>query len=150
MDYLLGRNPIGISYVTDAATGSRSVSKPTHIFWANSVAGSYPCAPDGVLVSGPSDLIKTAYLKAAGYNDSVADLKYYADAVDSDTTNSVSAVLNAPLAWIVSFAQDQSTTEIDSSGTGEDVAIIGDANADGGVDISDAILVSRIAAEDDI
>lgn len=148
LDYLLGRNPIGISYVTDAATGSRSVSKPTHIFWANSVAESYPCAPDGVLVSGPSDLIKTTYLKAAGYNDSVADLKYYADAVDSDTTNSVSAVLNAPLAWIVSFAQDQSTTEIDFSGTGEDVAIIGDANADGGVDISDAILVYRIAAED--
>ena len=94
----------------------------------------------------------TDYLMNAGF--SLSDLmncapqSFYADDSESYSTNEVSTALNAPLAWLVSFLDDNGATETETQTPSEEIILPGDADNDGKVDISDAILVYRIAAED--
>ena len=143
LDYLLGRNVLGFSYVT--GEDERSVKNPI-------IRSNFESVPNGVMVGGPTGYDMTDYLMNAGF--SLSDLmncapqSFYADDSESYSTNEVSTALNAPLAWLVSFLDDNGATEAEAQTPSEEIILPGDADNDGKVDISDAILVYRIAAED--
>ena len=108
MDYLLGRNPMSFSYITGC--GDYAVENPYHAYWANSLDDTFPKAPDGVLTSGPNAHIDDNILRAMGFvpgNESNPSQRCYADNIESWSTNSPGINQNAPLAWVVSFLQDE-------------------------------------------
>ncbi|WP_413701094.1 glycoside hydrolase family 9 protein [Psychromonas sp. KJ10-10] len=54
MDYLLGANPMDISYIT--GYGIRSAQNPHHRFWAKSADENSPSPAPGALVGGPNSI----------------------------------------------------------------------------------------------
>ncbi|MGC4069758.1 MAG: glycoside hydrolase family 9 protein [Polyangiaceae bacterium] len=52
LDYLLGRNAMGQSYVT--GYGERPLMHPHHRFWAQQANAKYPAPPPAVLSGGPN------------------------------------------------------------------------------------------------
>lgn len=145
LDYLLGRNALNFSYVT--GDDERSVKHPIHFLWNDSES-----VPNGILVGGPTGYELTDYMTNAGYKVSsdvrFAPQTFYADSLEAYTLNEASATLNAPLAWLVSFLVDNADVDSEATEKSEEIQLVGDANSNGVVDISDAILVFRIAAED--
>ena len=110
MDYLLGRNPMSFSFIT--GYGEYAVKNPFHTFWANEVDPTFPKAPDGVLSSGPSAYLMDGYVRALGFVPGSEDnpsQRCYADSVESWCTNSTGIDQNAPLAWVLSFMQDEAS-----------------------------------------
>jgi endoglucanase len=115
MDYLLGRNPLSVSYVT--GYGSYHTAKPHHRYWSNELDKSLPMAPDGVLSGGPNAGLQDPYVRALGFEPGNADnasQRCYVDSIEAWSTNEVTINWNSPLAWIVSFLQDEAP---DASGT---------------------------------
>ncbi|WP_306286574.1 glycoside hydrolase family 9 protein, partial [Sphingomonas sp. Ant20] len=51
-DYILGRNPLGQSYVS--GTGWKPLTNPHHRFWAHQLSASAPPPPPGVVSGGPN------------------------------------------------------------------------------------------------
>ena len=102
MDYLLGRNPLGTSYVT----GYGAVyTKNQHSRWfANAVDPSLPNPPPGTLSGGPnsdlSDPISAEKLKGC------APQACHVDDIGAYATNELTINWNAPLAWVASFLAD--------------------------------------------
>ena len=108
MDYLLGRNPLSYSYVTGC--GDYAVENPFHDYWANGVDQTFPKAPSGVLTSGPNAFLSDEYVHALGFIAGKIDnysQRCYVDNNSSWSTNSTSINQNAPLAWVISFMQDE-------------------------------------------
>ncbi|WP_048646756.1 glycoside hydrolase family 9 protein [Nitratireductor soli] len=102
MDYLLGRNALGISYVTGYGT---FYAQNQHSRWfAHSVDPSLPRPPDGALAGGPnvdlSDAVSARKLKGC------APQACYVDDIEAFATNEMGINWNAPLAWIASFLAD--------------------------------------------
>jgi endoglucanase len=102
MDYLLGRNPLGTSYVTGYGT---VYAKNQHSRWfANSVDPSLPNPPAGTLSGGPnsdlSDPISAEKLKGC------APQACHVDDIGAYATNELTINWNAPLAYIASFLAD--------------------------------------------
>lgn len=99
MDYLLGRNPNNISFVT--GYGANAVQHPHHRFWANQPDNGYPAPPPGVISGGtnatPADPIA---MEKIGGNPPA---RRFIDHVDSYSTNEVAINWNAPLAWVASY-----------------------------------------------
>ncbi|MCU0476511.1 MAG: glycoside hydrolase family 9 protein [Anaerolineae bacterium] len=99
MDYILGRNANGISYVT--GYGATPMQNPHHRFWANQPENGYPAPPAGVVSGGPngapSDPI--AMEKVSGNPPA----RRYIDHIDSYSTNEVTINWNAPLAWVAAY-----------------------------------------------
>lgn len=99
MDYILGRNANGISYVT--GYGTTPMQNPHHRFWANQPENGYPAPPAGVVSGGPngapSDPI--AMEKVSGNPPA----RRYIDHIDSYSTNEVTINWNAPLAWVAAY-----------------------------------------------
>ena len=138
MDYLLGNNPLSYSFIT--GYGSYSVKNPVHRLWQNEINKSLPQAPDGVVVSGPTAEIVDDYARALSLKYAEIDdptERFYADSVESWSTNESSLTRNASLAWIVSFLQDEASTETVPQ------TASGDVNADGEFNISDVLLVQK-------
>lgn len=52
-DYILGRNPIGRSYVS--GTGWKPLTNPHHRFWAHQLSAASPPPPPGALSGGPNN-----------------------------------------------------------------------------------------------
>lgn len=63
MDYVLGRNANGYSFVT--GYGMNPIKNPHHRFWAKIVDPNYPAPIDGVLLGGPNSRDITAILANA-------------------------------------------------------------------------------------
>ena len=138
MDYLLGNNSMSCSFIT--GYGSYSAKNPAHRFWQNEINKALPQAPDGVIVSGPTAEIEDDYsqalgLKYAEINDPTE--RFYADSVESWSSNESSITRNASLAWIVSFLQDEASAEPVAK------TASGDVNADGEFNISDAVIFQK-------
>ncbi|USD67336.1 glycoside hydrolase family 9 protein [Vibrio sp. SCSIO 43136] len=99
MDYLLGANPMSISYVT--GYGENSAQNPHHRFWAHAADAQSPMPAPGALVGGPNSI---------NYSDSVAArLKgncvgqtCYRDDISAWTLNEITINWNAPLVWLAS------------------------------------------------
>ena len=113
-------------------------------------------APDGVLSGGPNAGLQDPYVRALGFVPGVAtnpSQRCYVDSIEAWSTNEVTINWNSPLAWIVSFLQDEAAEadgEITTGTTGgsqtttggsAEATLPGDANCDGSVDLADAVLV---------
>ena len=138
MDYILGNNPMSYSFIS--GYGSYCTKNPSHEYWQHEIDKSLPQAPDGVIVSGPTAKAVDLYVRAmgmgCGYPDDPSE-RFYADSVESWSTNQASLSGNASLAWVVSFLQDEASTETPSEPAS------GDVNADGEFSIADVLLVQK-------
>ncbi|MEV6329914.1 glycoside hydrolase family 9 protein [Streptomyces sp. NPDC051909] len=103
MDYLLGRNALGQSYVT--GYGERSSQNQHHRFWAHQLDPSLPHPPAGSLAGGADSGLQdpVAQEKLAG----CAPAACYIDDIGSYSTNEVAVNWNAPLAWLAAYAAER-------------------------------------------
>lgn len=97
MDYLLGRNPLGQSYIS--GYGSKPLQWPHHRFWAFQVDKRFPSAPPGCLSGGPNSGLQDPYAQAAGLKG-CAPQKCFVDHSEAWSTNEITINWNAPLAWV--------------------------------------------------
>ena len=174
LDYIFGRNGLGISYVT--GYGTYHTNNPSSNYWLNEMDKSYPYASDGVMVGGPTGLagspdgISDNFVKGIGLKiGEVPDQQLYADSVQAWTCNSVAPQWQAAFAWMLLFfennARDEkgvavtttttisTTTTINTMPTSKtstiselNVMVAGDGNCDGQVDMGDAVLIMQALA----
>lgn len=106
MDYLLGRNALGQSYVT--GYGETSSRNQHHRFWAHQADASLPNPPAGSLAGGPNSALQdpVAEERLAG----CAPAACYVDDIGSYSTNEVAVNWNAPLAWLAAYAAERTST----------------------------------------
>ncbi|MBR0511323.1 MAG: glycoside hydrolase family 9 protein [Ruminococcus sp.] len=138
MDYILGNNPLSYSFVS--GYGSYCTKNPSHEYWQYEIDKSLPQAPDGVIVSGPTAKSIDSYAKAMGIgygNPDDPSERFYADSVESWSTNEASLSGNASLAWVVSFLQDAASTETPAQPAS------GDVDASGEFNISDVVIFQK-------
>lgn len=100
MDYILGRNATGYSFVT--GYGERAVQNLHHRFWANEPENGFPPAPAGALSGGPNGYPSDPAI------DAVKDqlqfpARMFVDDRESYSTNEVTINWNAPLVWAVTY-----------------------------------------------
>jgi len=166
MDYLLGRNPLSFSYVT--GYGTYKEQNPHHRYWSFELDDTLPMAPDGVLSGGPNAGLQDPYVRALGFvpgEKGVPSQRCFVDSIEAWSTNEVTINWNAPLAWIVSFLQDEAnttkptpepkttepktdTTKDTTKTTAGKDAVWGDADCNGAVDVSDAVLLAKYLNSD--
>ena len=164
MDYLLGRNPLAFSFIT--GYGSYGVKNPYHSYWANSKDPEFPKAPHGVLVGGPNAYLTDNTVRGLGFvpgRSSNASQRCYVDNIESWSTNATAVEWNSPLAWVVSFLQDEGTGGVyvpekpeattqpvttqpvttDPTDIQDKGYLIGDADLDGTVGLSDITMLAK-------
>lgn len=107
MDYLLGRNPLGQSYVT--GYGDQPLANPHHRFWAKQANAAYPSAPPGILSGGPNSNIDDPYAKAAGLKGCAPE-KCFVDHIEAYSVNEITINWNAPLAWVSAWLDERAHT----------------------------------------
>ncbi|MBQ6041691.1 MAG: glycoside hydrolase family 9 protein [Oscillospiraceae bacterium] len=172
MDYLLGRNPLAFSYIT--GYGTYHEKNPHHRYWSYELDDTLPMAPDGVLSGGPNAGLQDPYVRALGFvpgEDDNPSQRCYVDSIEAWSTNEVTINWNAPLAWIVSFLQDEAastkpvttTTEpkptTTTTTTVTTTTLPGDADwgnvncsegstPEARVDVSDAVLLAKFLGSD--
>jgi endoglucanase len=101
MDYLLGRNPLGFSYVS--GYGERALANPHHRFWAHQRGRRCPPPPPGAIAGGPNSKVPDPVSKRLG---GCPDQKCYIDHVDAWGVNEVAINWNAPLSWVAAYLDD--------------------------------------------
>jgi endoglucanase len=105
LDYILGRNALGNSYVT--GYGSHD-SRNMHSRWyANQLDPSLPNPPVGTLAGGPNTLTQTWDPVAQRWLGGCAPQRCYIDDIGSWATNELTVNWNASLAQVANFAADQ-------------------------------------------
>lgn len=104
MDYLLGRNPLGQSYVT--GYGEKPLEHPHHRFWAQQANAKYPSPPAGVLSGGPNSNVDDPYSKAAGLKGCAPE-KCFVDHIEAYSVNEITINWNAPLAWVSAWLDEK-------------------------------------------
>ncbi|MBC7284149.1 glycoside hydrolase family 9 protein [Hoeflea sp.] len=102
MDYILGRNALGISYVT--GYGTTYAQNQFSYMFAASTDPSFPPPPRGALAGGPNSGLADDY--AIRTLEGCAPQACYVDDSRSFSTNEIAINWNAPLAWIASFLAD--------------------------------------------
>lgn len=169
LDYIFGRNGLGLSYVT--GYGEHSVQNPYHYWWANSIDPYYPKAPSGVLVGGSSYGLNDEPSGLLGMKrDKVAAQRSYVDNAYAFGSNDTNLFWNSALVNILSFFNDVSaeeqiiaepatTTTITATTTtaavttvtepAEVKAAYGDANCDGKVTLADSLAILQYIANAD-
>lgn len=119
LDYLLGRNPMNLSYVT--GYGSNTAHNPHHRFWANSIDSSFPSAPSGVLVGGPNSGMEDPYVQSLGWQPGVTPpATCYADNIEAYSVNECTINWNAPLCWVTAFVVSTSESPEDEPSSPEE------------------------------
>jgi endoglucanase len=96
MDYLLGRNAMGQSYVT--GHGARPLLNPHHRFWAHQANPRYPKPPPGAVSGGPNTDLQDEYGRAAGLAGCPPQ-KCFIDHIMAYSLNEIAINWNAALAW---------------------------------------------------
>lgn len=105
MDYILGRNVLGISYVTGYGTRS-SQNQHARIF-ARNIDASFPPMPHGALAGGPNSI--PADDIAINELEGCAPQACYVDHHKSFSTNEIAINWNAALSWVAAFLADTSS-----------------------------------------
>ncbi len=106
MDYILGRNPMDLSYVT--GYGEHSSQYPHHRWWAKQLNPEFPKAPCGVLVGGPNCGLEDDVVKREDWvAGEVPPQKVYLDDIEAYSVNECTINWNTPLAWMVSYLCEQ-------------------------------------------
>ncbi|GBR75650.1 cellulase [Candidatus Termititenax persephonae] len=100
VDYLLGKNPNGISYIT--GFGEKSVRQP---HFRPSMSGQYP-TPDGLLVGGPNSVAYSGDTIAMSIQTYPA-MRIYADDQNSWSTNEVAINWQANLAALLALLSEE-------------------------------------------
>ncbi|MGP3982421.1 glycoside hydrolase family 9 protein [Streptomyces sp. KR80] len=105
LDYLLGRNTLGLSYVT--GYGEEFARNQHHRFWAHQLDSSLPNPPAGSLAGGPNAALQdpVAQERLSGCKPAAC----YIDDIGSYSTNEVAINWNAPLAWLAAYAAERDT-----------------------------------------
>lgn len=103
LDYLLGRNALGQSYVT--GHGERALQNPHHRFWAKQANAKFPSAAPGALSGGPNSGLQDPYAKAAGLSGCKPQ-KCFIDNIESWSTNEITINWNAPLFWVTAWLDE--------------------------------------------
>lgn len=139
LNYLLGKNPNGVCYVT--GHGTVSPQNPHH---RPSMAKG--TAMKGMLVGGVNSNLEDSAAKAYLRNEPSA--KRYVDHSESYSTNEITIYWNSPLTYLISLTDSQSEpvnptepTNPTNPDTGNST-LKGDANCDGKVDIADVVTVA--------
>ena len=103
MNYLLGVNAMGQSYVT--GYGERALQNPHHRFWAFQKSNVFPKPPPGCLSGGPNSSIQdpVAQTRLQGCKPQ----KCFIDHIDSWSTNEITINWNAPLSWVTAFLDEK-------------------------------------------
>lgn len=108
MDYLLGRNPLGQSYIS--GYGTRTFVNPHHRYWSHSLREGAPIVPAGVLSGGPNNDYMADPI-AENQVGTCAAQTCWTDHYSAWTQNEVTINWNAPLFWVSAFldatAEDQ-------------------------------------------
>lgn len=116
-DYLLGCNPMDVSYVT--GYGTHAVMYPHHRYWAGQIAEAFPTAPAGVLVGGPNSGMQDPWVKGSGWKKGeIAPAKCYMDHIEAWSVNECTINWNAPLAWLTGFLCDSNGGIVVSASSG--------------------------------
>ena len=150
MDYVLGRNPMGISYVT--GYGKNAVKNPYCRLWTSQLDSTAQSAPAGVLVGGANSFADDSWMKAAAISADDGVLKCYYDSFEASSVNEASVMNNAALVWMSGFAAgiygeapaapeepdtQPDTSESASEPTDLDEAVTEDTSAETETDASD-------------
>ena len=106
MDYLLGRNAVGKSYVS--GYGTRPLLNPHHRFWAHQANSKYPTVPPGLIAGGPNSHMQDPYIVAAGLKGSPVQ-KCYIDHIEAYSVNEIAINWNAALVWTAIWLDDYGT-----------------------------------------
>ena len=101
LDYILGRNPLDVSYVS--GYGARPMRNPHHRFWAQSLDAKLPGPPPGVL-SGGANSTNMSDDVAAKMKGKCAPQMCWADDIHAYALNEVAVNWNAPLFWVAAWA----------------------------------------------
>ena len=171
MDYIFGRNGLGLSYVT--GYGSYHVNNPCNRFWQYEVSMDFPMAPSGVMVGGPVTVASYAgndlYMYGMGITPKTAPQKSYTDSIEAYRANEALPVYQAVFAWNLAFITEElggmniphdiptttttsvtTTSTVTTTTTSYDglpaVKTYGDANCDDIVELADAILIMQSLA----
>jgi len=99
VDYLLGRNALGKSYVT--GYGTRPLTNPHHRLWAHSIDAKFPVPPPGVLSGGPNSDLQDPYSK--GLHPHCIGQTCYVDHIEAYSANEVAINWNASLSWLAAY-----------------------------------------------
>jgi endoglucanase len=99
MDYVLGRNPLGQSYVS--GYGTRPLRNPHHRFWAHALDPKLPGPPPGVLSGGPNSTSMSD--DVAKKMRGCAPQRCWVDDINAYSMNEVAINWNAPLFWVAAW-----------------------------------------------
>ena len=122
-NYLLGRNPNGVCYVT--GYGTVSPLNPHH---RPSMAAKQ--AMKGMLVGGVNSNLEDSAAKA--YLANVPSAKRYVDHSESYSTNEIAIYWNSPLIYLLSLTDGAEAYEI-----------MGDVNVDGSFTMTDIVKMQK-------
>lgn len=137
LNYLLGTNPLGKSFVT--GFGSDSPENPHHR--PSMAAGK---AMKGMLVGGVNQNLEDSAAKA--YTQDQPAAKRYVDNSESYSTNEITIYWNSPLTYLLTLTNDSEADIEDPTGetpTTPDGILWGDANCSGDVKLNDAVLIMQ-------
>ena len=117
MDYLMGNNAMGHTFIT--GYGSHS-DKPLHIhhrFWAKQLNQDYPSAPPGVIVGGPNPESNDwdPIMRGCNFPTKLEGgkvvarypLKAYVNHILSYASSEIAINWNAPLAWVAAYLEEK-------------------------------------------
>jgi endoglucanase len=102
-DYILGRNPLALSYVS--GYGTIAMKNPHHRVWAHQKDKKLPESPPGAVSGGPNSALQDPYIRKLG-KGGCAPMTCYVDNIESYSTNEVAINWNGALAWYVAFLDD--------------------------------------------
>ena len=132
LNYLLGKNPLGTSFVT----GYGTVSPQTPHHRPSMVVGK---AMPGMLVGGVDSALEDSAAKA--YLADAAPAKCYVDNSESYSTNEITIYWNSPLTYLLTLTEDSAEAPAET--------LLGDVNKDGSVSVADAVMLQKYLVLDE-
>ncbi|MEL6892988.1 MAG: glycoside hydrolase family 9 protein, partial [Actinomycetota bacterium] len=109
MDYLLGRNALGWSYLTGyGEEGYNSVNQHSR-WWSAQLDPALPNPPPGTISGGPNSIAELwdPVAQSLFARQGCAPQQCYVDDIGSWSTNELTINWNAPMAWVANFLADQ-------------------------------------------
>lgn len=135
LNYLLGKNPLGASFVT--GFGTVSPEAPHH---RPSMAKN--AAQKGMLVGGVNSNLEDSAAKA--YCKTNPPAKCWVDNSESYSTNEITIYWNSPLIYLLAVTEKQDSAPVEQP----KVTLKGDMDESGKLDVSDAVLLARFLVAD--